>query len=88
MPSPARITVAPSTKVLSHAGKSPAIHQSAFIAPSASVIGKVRDCTGKADGQPSISTHFEREVARMRAKLLNTRGLERWGGNPSCDWWF
>lgn len=34
--------LAPSTKVLAHAGKSPAIHQSAFIAPTASVIGQVK----------------------------------------------
>jgi hypothetical protein len=34
-------TVAPSTKVLSYTGKSPAIHESSFIAPSASVIGQV-----------------------------------------------
>lgn len=34
--------LAPSTKVLAHAGKAPAIHETAFIAPSASVIGKVQ----------------------------------------------
>lgn len=33
--------VAPSTRVLSHKGKAPAIHASAFVAPSASVIGQV-----------------------------------------------
>lgn len=34
-------TVTPSTKVVKHAGKIPAIHDSAFVAPTASVIGQV-----------------------------------------------
>lgn len=34
--------LAPSTKVLSHAGKSPAIHETVFVAPSASIIGHVQ----------------------------------------------
>ncbi len=33
--------VTPSTKVVKHAGKVPAIHGSAFVAPTASVIGEV-----------------------------------------------
>lgn len=34
--------LAPSTKVLSHAGKTPAIHETVFVAPSASIIGHVQ----------------------------------------------
>lgn len=34
-------TVTPSTKVVKHAGKAPAIHASAFVAPTANVIGQV-----------------------------------------------
>lgn len=33
--------VTPSTKVVKHAGKAPAIHASAFVAPTANVIGQV-----------------------------------------------
>lgn len=38
-PTPRAVT--PSTKVVKHAGKIPAVHESAFVAPSASVIGQV-----------------------------------------------